>query len=254
MDGSKHKPLLNRSELKQIKRSRLRVGGKKIVTDDVNKLKSLKVQPELSEIEALQYYKEPIWIEYYIPKESRFALETKFMYIFLPPIEPRKDRDKFLKDAIKSGSFMDILKLSKSNPDMQEEFAKSYQNFMSILKTISDSVMQFIVTDNYEHLKIPLYLTETMMQYEPTVASLEYFGDYATYNLNWLIKKLNFGKIAFSLEDKTISFLIKRRNAFWEEKEKEMDEDFEILSALFYEQAYPHRGAEELEEHDFLLD
>ena len=63
-----------------------------------------------------------------------------------------------------------------------------------------------------------------------------------------------FSNVTFSLEDRTIALLIKRRNEFFEEKDFPVDDDFELLSALFFEQAYPHRGAEELDAQDFLLD
>jgi hypothetical protein len=53
----KPKPILNRNELKQIKQSRTRVEGKKVITDDVRKLKSLKVTPDLAPDEQVNYYK-----------------------------------------------------------------------------------------------------------------------------------------------------------------------------------------------------
>jgi hypothetical protein len=37
------------------------------------------------------------------------------------------------------------------------------------------------------------------------------------------------------------------------EKNLPEDEDFELLSALFFEQAYPNRGAEALSDQDFLI-
>ncbi|MEM7181309.1 MAG: hypothetical protein AAF518_10375 [Spirochaetota bacterium] len=254
MDSFKHKPLLKRSELKQIKKSGLRVRGKKIVTDDVVKLKSLKYSPDLSEEEAIHYYKEPILIEYYIPKESRFALEIKFLYIFLAPPQPREE-ETFLKDAIRSDSFIDVFAHSQSLDEEQRAiFDRSYQNLMSIIQRISEHITQYMVTENAEFLKTPIFLTETLMQFEPTIAALEIFGNYIVHNLNWLIKRLNQGKMEFSLEDRTISYLIKRRDEYWDEKQLEEDEDFEIFSELFYQQAYPHRGAAELTSQDFLLD
>ena len=56
------KRMLNRNELRQIKKSRTRIDGNKVLTDDVKKLKSLKVSPDLSEEEKIGYYREPIWI------------------------------------------------------------------------------------------------------------------------------------------------------------------------------------------------
>ena len=250
----KPKPILNRNELKQIKQSRTRVEGKKVITDDVRKLKSLKVTPDLAPDEQVNYYKEPIWIEYYIPKESRFALETKYLFILLIPPTPRPDIDKILIQAQKEDTFINLLELSNSKEPYAEVIKKSYRHVESILDTISDNLEQYEESKNAEFLKIPVYLTETLMLSEPTLATLEVLGEYSIHNLIWLIKKLNRGNVTFSLEDRTIALLIKRRNEFFEEKDFPVDDDFELLSALFFEQAYPHRGAEELDAQDFLLD
>ncbi|HMV41307.1 MAG TPA: hypothetical protein PKD50_02155, partial [Leptospiraceae bacterium] len=115
----KPKPILNRNELRQIKQSRTRVEGKKVITDDVRKLKSLKVTPDLAPDEAINYYKEPIWIEYYIPKESRFALETKYLYILLIPPTPRPI-DEILIKAQKEDTFINLLELSNSKEKYAE--------------------------------------------------------------------------------------------------------------------------------------
>ena len=117
-----------------------------------------------------------------------------------------------------------------------ELIKKSYTNFQSILETMSDQVSQFISTGDAEYLRTVVYLTETLMLYEPTIAALEVIGEFAIYNLNWLIRKLNVGKIDFSLEDRTILLLIKRRNDYWEENKLAEDEDFELFAALFFEQ------------------
>jgi len=249
----KPKPILNRNELKQIKQSRTRVEGKKVITDDVRKLKSLKVTPDLAPDEQINYYKEPIWIEYYIPKESRFALETKYLFILLIPPTPRPS-DQILIQAQKEDTFINLLTLANSKESYANVIKKSYINSLSILETISDNLEQYEESKNAEFLKIPVYLTETLMLTEPTLATLEVLGEYSVHNLIWLIKKLNRGGVTFSLEDRTISLLIKRRNEFFEEKDFPVDDDFELLSALFFEQAYPHRGAEELDAQDFLLD
>lgn len=253
MESFKPKPILNRSELKQIKKSRTKVEGKKIITDDVKKLKSLKVTPDLPVEEKVNYYKEPIWIEYYIPKESRFALEIKFLFIKLIDPIPR-EKDLLLKKAMDENEFLDIWKVKDENPEYEEIIRKSYFNTYAMWENISDHINQFYVTNNAELLRTPVYLYETLMQFEPSLATLELLGEHVIYNMNWLIKKLNRMEIEFSLEDYTTSILIKRRNIHWEEKNLESDEDFEIMSTLFFEQAFPHRGAEELDEADFLLD
>ncbi len=252
MSFLKPKPILNRNELKQIKQSRTKLEGKKIITDDVRKLKSLKVTPELAPDEQIKYYKEPIWIEYYIPKESRFALETKYLYILLINVIPR-ETDFILKEAIEKDTFIDLLKLIEEKKDYSKLIKTSYKYHLGMLETISYNITQFLENKDPEFLKSPIYLTEVIMMYEPTLATLEVLGDYALYNLQWLIRKMNTIQYSFSLEDRTIALLIKRRNQYFEEKKLPEDEEFELLSALFFEQAYPHRGADALSEQDFLI-
>ena len=245
--------MLSKSQMRQIKKSRTKVSGKKVVTDDVNKLKSLKVTPDLPDTEKVNYYKEPIWIEYYIPKESRFAYEVKFLYVKLIDVIPREE-DRFLKEALTNDLFFDVIVIKETNPDLAGIISSSYKNTMSWLDTMSFQIHQYYADDDPQYLKSILYLTETLIKYEPTIASLQIFGEFAMYNLNWLIRRLNSYNIEYSLEDETVSLLIKRRNIFWDENNFPEDPDFELFSALFYEQAFPYRGADELQAEDFLLD
>lgn len=250
----KPKPLLNKSELKQIKRSRTKIQGKKVVTDDVLKLKSLKVTPDIDPSEATNYYREPIWIEYYIPKESRFAYETKYLFVFLVDPPPRSDGLDAILNAYKErGNFLDIIQVAEDYPDHKDLILRSYHDRMGMFENIHKALQSFQHSDSAIELKSACYVTEALMKYEPTVASLKLFPDFLVYNLNWLIRQLNLAKIPFSLEDTTISLLIKRRNEHWEAEGLPEDSDFDLLSALFYEQAFPHRGAEELEPDDFIL-
>ena len=57
-----------------------------------------------------------------------------------------------------------------------------------------------------------LYFTELLIKYEPTLASTQVIGDFQTYNLNYLIKKLTQLEESFLLEDSIVKYLIKRRN------------------------------------------
>jgi len=250
----KPKPLLNKSELRQIKRSRTRIEGKKVLTDDVRKLKSLKVTPDLSPGEAIHYYREPIWIEYYIPKESRFAYETKYLFVRLSDPVPTNDpSDAELKLAIQEKRIIDIWKYSHEHLDLKEFILNCYHSTKTMLETISLIYWSFKETKNTEELKTACYLTEALLKYEPTLASLQLFRDYVIYNLNFFIRELNRAKVDFSMEDATVSLLIKRRNELWEEKKYVEDEDFDLLAALFFEQAFPNRGATELSTDDLRL-
>lgn len=249
------KNVLSKSELRQIKKARTRVGGKKVVTDDVKKLKSLKIIPDLPSSEKIHYYKEPIWIEYYVPKESRFAYEVKFLFVKLIDEEPRPGGiDSILEDAILNKKIVDPFAIMNQSYDLKEIISHSYRNFLTILETISFNDKQYRESGDTDYLKTSLYLTETLMKYEPTIASLEVLGQFTTHNLNWYIRELNRHSVRFSLEDETVLLLIKRRNDFWEENNLPEDSDFELFSALFIEQAFPHRGAEELSADDFLLE
>ncbi|MCU0824599.1 MAG: hypothetical protein MUF77_08135 [Leptospira sp.] len=248
----KPKPLLNKSELRQIKRSRTRVEGKKVITDDVKKLKSLKVTPEISFKESIDYYKEPIWIEYYIPKESRFAFETKYLFIYL--VDPEVGDDPCYlpqKLAKESGSIIDIFEmLETGDAEVSDLIRSSYHSTISMHESIHTIFKAYKESESTEDLKTACYLTEALLKYEPTMASLTLFKDYVLYNLNYFIRLLNSKRIEFSLEDATVSLLIKRRNELWEIENRPVDDDFDVLAALFFEQAFPNRGASELNEDD----
>jgi hypothetical protein len=79
--------------------------------------------------------------------------------------------------------------------------------------------------------RLALYFTELLLKYEPTVTSTQYLGNFQTYNLNYLIIKLNESGEKFLLEDSTVAYLIKRRNDFY--KNRPRDRQFEKLVALW---------------------
>ncbi|MFB5649150.1 hypothetical protein ACE5IS_00775 [Leptospira wolffii] len=247
MDSYKPKPLLNKSELRQIKRSRTRIGGQKVITDDVKKLKSLSVTLDLPPEELINYYKEPIWIEYYIPRESRFAYEVKYLYVRLVDSEPRPaPLDGILREAVQKDTFVDLIEVMQRHPEKEKLIRSSYVNLFPFFESISSGYKQYMQTKDPYYLRIPLYHTETLMKREPSLATLEFTGNFSIHNLNWLVRRLNQGGKEFSLEDETISILIKRRNQYWEKNNLPEDEDFDLFAALFYEQAFPNRGLEEI--------
>lgn len=255
MDAFKPKPLLNKSELRQMKRSKTRVEGKKILTDDVKKLKSLRVQPELTKVQAIDYYKEPIWIEYYIPKESRFAFETKFLYIpLVDPVLTEPDNTQvWLKEAQDKEQILDIIQILETKEEAKSQILSSYHYSMNMLEHVHQMFTTYKETGETKEIKTACYVTEALLKYEPTLASLKFFKDFSIYNLNYWIRELNKNSIEFSLEDTTVSLLIKRRNELWEKEERKEDEDFDLLSALFFEQAFPNRGASDLSPEDLMF-
>ncbi len=245
--------LLSLSELKQIKRARVRHEGHRVVTDDVKKLKSLSIQPHLPPGEYLNYYVEPVRIEYYIPKESRFAVETRYLYIPLVDPEPRSDLDdRILKPHMEQNRFVDLIDLMNEHPVYITDILESYNTTMGLYESLSRAIMEADEGDN-EAYRRAFYLCEVLSEYEPTIAALNFLGEFMSWNLNWLIRAMNVLGMEFAASDKTISYLIKRRNIYWEENGLDYDERFEILAALFYEQAFPNRGLEEIEE-DYFYD
>lgn len=233
------KELTTRGDLKRIQKAGVRHGGQKVVTDDVKKLKSLAVDPGIPEGDRANYCVEPVLIEYYVPKDSRFVHETRHLYIPLIDPEP-DDRYPILNEAMKKGRFFDVIEVIADHSQYTTTIIESYHEVFTMHESISRGVKDGRF--NAEHYRRAFYLVETLMKLEPTYASLHVLGDYVSYNINWLIRRMNELGLEFSASDDTIAYLIKRRNIRWEEKDYPQDERFEILAALFYDQAFPNRG------------
>lgn len=239
--GLKPRELASLSELKRVKKARVRHEGRRVVTDDVRKLKSLSIEPELNRGEFLNHYVEPVRIEYYIPKESRFALETKFLYIPLVDPIPR-EQDRILREAMEKNIFIDLIEVMNTYPQHITDILESYDNTMDMFERMSNTLKE-VYDGREEQLRTVFYLVEVLMDFEPTVAALDFLGDFLSWNVNWLVRQMNLAAMDFSASDKTVSLFIKKRNLHYEENNLPYDERFEILAALFYEQAFPNRGA-----------
>jgi hypothetical protein len=244
------KQLATKGDIKRIQKAGFKYEGKKVVTDDVKKLKSLAVEPDLPIEEKYNYYVEPVWIEYYVPKESRFITEIRYLYIPLidPPFD---DRYPILNELMKKNRFCDLVNVLNDYPEHTTTILESYKDTFHFHEKVAQTLRE--ARHNPESYKVVLYLCETIMKFEPTLAYLEVLGDYISWNINWLIRKLNELNIPFSCEDDTVAYLIKRRNIYWEENQLPYDERFEILAALFYDQAYPNRGLA-IEDQDYFYD
>ncbi len=234
------KQLTSLSQLKTIKKARVRHEGKRVVTDDVKKLKSLRVEPKLNVGDFINYYVEPVRIEYYIPKESRFAVETKFLYIPLVDPEPR-EKDHILRESMEENIFVDLIDVMNAYPRHITEILEAYNNSMSMYESLSAAIYDADGGDP-ERYRTAFYICEVLAEYEPTLAGLKFLGDFQAWNLNWLVRRMNTLGVEFHASDKTVSYFIKLRNEYWEKNNFDYDEDFEILAALFFEQAYPNRG------------
>lgn len=243
--------LATRTDLKTIKKAGIKVGGRKVVTDDVKKLKSLSVAPVIPPGEHINYYVEPVRIEYYIPKESRFAVEMRDLYV--PLIDPTPGPEhEVLRNAMEKNRFMDLMEIMNEYPQTISGILESYHEILNMYEHVSRAMRQAENTDPSEY-RTAFYLCEILLEYEPTVASLEFLGDFVSYNLNWLVRTMNALGVEFRASDRIVSYFIKLRNMYWDEHNLEFDERFEILASLFFDQAYPHRGVSFAEE-DFLFE
>ncbi|MCB1307912.1 MAG: hypothetical protein KDK30_07030 [Leptospiraceae bacterium] len=237
--------------MKRIKRARVRHEGQRVVTDDVKKLKSLAIEPRLPPGEYMNYYVEPVRIEYYIPRESRFAVETRYLYI--PLIDPVvREQDKILKLHMEEDRFVDLIEIMNEYPVHITDILDSYSETMNMYESISRTYDE-AQSGNVEQLRSVFYQCEILMDFEPTLAALKFLGDFQSWNLNWLIRRLNALGVDLAASDKNVSLLIKKRNMHWEEQGLDYDERFEILAALFYEQAFPNRGLE-YDQEDYFFD
>ena len=243
--------LATRTDLKTIKKAGIKVGGRKVVTDDVKKLKSLSIAPSIPAGERINYYVEPVRIEYYIPKESRFAVEMRDLYV--PLIDPTPGPDhEVLRNAMERNRFMDLMEIMNEYPQTISGILESYHEILNMYEHVSRAMRQAENVDPAE-FRTAFYLCEILLEYEPTVASLEFLGDFVSYNLNWLVRTMNALGVEFRASDRIVSYFVKLRNMYWDEHNLEFDERFEILASLFFDQAYPHRGVSFAEE-DFLFE
>lgn len=242
-----------RSTLKQIKRQKVRVAGQKVVTDDIRKLKSLSPAPPVLDEDPANYYIEPVTIEYYIPKESRFAYEVKDLYIGLVDPEPKNETQQIVFEHFKKNDGpIDVMDVMNVFP---QYIAPILEYYTPVLHLHEQTSMLYHngLKDDPTSIRRAMYMNEVLRKYEPSIPALEILGDYTTYNINWCVRYLNRKQIPHSLEDKTVAYLIKLYTMQAEDLKKELDERFFILAEIYLEQAFPLSEDEyfELEDEDF---
>ena len=224
-----------------------RYEGRRVIVEDIERLENLSEKPALPEKGDIDHYVEAVDIEYYIPAESRFIVKRLYFYIPLVDPEPRK-QDIILKKHIRSQSFFDLIQVIEKHPKHSQAIKTSYNTILELYQNISESIKITESEKNEkkgESYRKVFYLCESVAAYEPTLASLEILGDFLSWNLNYLIRTLNKLQFSFSASDRTTAYLIKRRNLKWEAEGLPYDENFTILAALFFEQAFPGRSLEE---------
>lgn len=216
-----------------------RAGGARVVTENVGVLKAIETVPQIASVDSDNYYKEPVTIEYYIPKESRFAHQVKYLYIELIDPVPKNDNQTLIANHFKGLSEpIDLMKVMDDFPQYLVKMLDYLSPQMAIIENLSRNIQDGLGGE-HEAFRRALYTCEVLRKFEPAIVSLEIVGDYTTYNINWLIRKLNSLKMEFSLEDPTVEYLMMRYRQKAEERGETIPERFEILAQIFLDQAFP---------------
>jgi len=233
--------MVDLSRFKSKKRpGRYRVDSSKTSITDIHKLKSLTSIPYIEEGTENNFYIEPVVIEYYIPKESRFAYETKFHYIELFDPEPKNDVQRKVMDYFKERDEpIDVIATMEKFPEHADFIERSYNMQMEIHRGASEEYRAGLSGDNPVAIRRALYINEVLRKREPNIAALEVLGDYTTYNINWCIRFLNKNHITHTAEDHTVEYLIKLHRLKLNQENRAIDERFEILSSIYMDQAFP---------------
>jgi hypothetical protein len=177
------------------------------------------------------YYVEPVEIEIYLKKAGKVRTVIRDLFIELIDIYPApNEKSRAIFKHFKSlDEPIDLMELQNNFPDLIKIIYDSYYKNMDLFEKLSLHFKQGTAGSN-DSLRLALYFTELLLKYEPTVAA-KYIGDFQTYNLNYLIVKLNERNEKFLLEDSTVAYLIKRRNTAYQNKPR--DREFDKLVELW---------------------
>ncbi len=176
------------------------------------------------------YYVEPVEIEVYLKKAGKVRTVIKDLYVELIPAEASNEKSREIFESFRAkGEPIDLMEVQNEFPEFIKTIYDSYYQNMDLFEKLS---MHFKsgLTGSTDSWRMALYFTELLMKYEPTVAS-KLIGDFQTYNLNYLIIKLNQLKEPFLLEDATVAYLIKRRNMAYRDQPR--DKEFDKLVELW---------------------
>ncbi len=176
------------------------------------------------------YYIEPVEIEVYLKKAGKVRTVIKDLFVELIPVEPSSEKSREIFEHFGSKAEpIDLMEVQNEFPELIKAIYDSYYQNMDLFEKLSMHFKSGLTGSN-DSWRMALYFTELLMKYEPTVAS-KLIGDFQTYNLNYLIIKLNQIKEPFLLEDSTVAYLIKRRNMAYRDQPR--DKEFDKLVELW---------------------
>lgn len=177
------------------------------------------------------YYVEPVEIEIYLKKAGTVKTIVKELVIELVDVVPELEfSKKMFKFFIEKDEPIDLIEAQNYFPEIILPVSISYYQTIELYEKLSIHIKTGLGGSN-DSWRQCIYFTELLMKYEPTLASLEYLGDFHTYNLNYLIRKLNSINEHFILEDSTVAYLIKRKREAY--KDMPTDKEFDKLVELW---------------------
>ncbi len=180
---------------------------------------------------SIQYYIEPVEIEIYLKKAGKVRTVVRDLKIELIEVKPINEKSAIIfKHFIDKDEPIDLMEIQNLRPELIKIIYDSYYKNMDLFEKLSVH-FKAAIAGSEDSWRQALYFTELLLKYEPTVAATEFLGDFQTYNINYLIKKLNTIEEKFLLEDSTVAYLIKRRN--YEYQDQPADKEFDKLVELW---------------------
>ncbi len=185
----------------------------------------------MAENDKLNFYVEPVEIEIYLKKAGKVRTIIKDLRIPLVDVVPgNRHSEKIFNHFREKNEPIDLMEVMNVFPEYMTIIFDSYYQHTTLFEKLS---MHFKsgLGDSTDSWRQGLYFVELLMKYEPTIASSNYLGDFQTYNLNYLIRKLNSLEQTYLLEDSTVSYLLKRYYKANEDKPR--DREFDKLVELW---------------------
>jgi len=178
-----------------------------------------------------KYYIEPVEIEIYLKKAGIVRTIIKDLKIELIEVEPVNAKSaEIFEHFIGLDEPVDLMEVQNEFPQYIRNIYESYYKNMELYEKLSMHFKSGLAGIN-DSWRSALYFTELLLKYEPTVASTEILGNFNTFNLNYIINRLNSLNEKFLLEDTTVFYLIKRKREAY--RNHPADREFDKLVELW---------------------
>jgi len=158
-----------------------------------------------------KFYTEPVEIEIYLKKAGIVRTIIKDLKIELVEVVPPHEKSREIFELFESmNEPIDLMEVQNHFPQYIRNIYESYYKNMELYEKLSMHFKSGLAGIN-DSWRSALYFTELLLKYEPTVAATEILGNFNTYNLNYIINRLNALGEKFLIEDSTVSYLIRRK-------------------------------------------